>query len=144
MVVDGGASGLDQSRHHPEARASAHNANANATTLEHISSEPAASEAIEAEIKTIETAIASLVSPQALPNLQSLVNRWHEAKLKILQEGRATPEGSSIAAPDKPIIQKELESTVEAAIAKALKSAATPLLQQQQQRSWAAIVASLE
>ena len=133
MVVDGGAGGLDQSRHHPEAGASAHNANT--TTLEHISSEPAASEAIEAEIKTIETAIASLVSPQALPNLQSLVNRWLEAKLKILQKGRATPEGSSIAAPDKPITQKELESTVEAAIAKALKSAVTPLPQQQQQRS---------
>ena len=99
MVVDRGAGGLDQSRHHPEAGASAHNANA--TTLEHINSEPAASEAIEAEIKTIETAIASLVSPQALPDLQALFNRWHVAK--ILQEGRATPEGSSIAAPDKPI-----------------------------------------
>ena len=78
MVVDGGAGGLDQSRHHPEAGASAHNANA--TTLEHISSEPVASEAIEAEIKTIETAIASLVSPQALPNLQALFNRWRTAK----------------------------------------------------------------
>ena len=99
MVVDEGAGGLDQSRHHLEAGASAHNANT--TTLEHISSEPAASEAIEAEIKTIETAIASLVSPQALPDLQALFNRWYAAK--ILQEGRATPEGSSIAAPDKPI-----------------------------------------
>ena len=131
MVVDRGAGGLDQSSHHPEAGASAHNANA--TTLEHINSEPAASEAIEAEIKTIETAIASLVSPQALPDLQALFDRWRIAK--NLQEGHATPEGSSTAAPNKPITQKELESTVEAAIAKALKSAVTPLLQQQQQRS---------
>ena len=100
MVVDKGAGGLDQSRHYLEAGASAHNANA--ATLEHTSSEPAASEAIEAEIKTIETAIASLVSPQALPDLQSLVNRWHTAK--NLQKGRATPKDSSIATPeDKPV-----------------------------------------